>query len=207
MALQPEPLTFPLGVRFPTEDEFPLGYEAEQARIASAHITTGYVVNASTASGYRAAVEANVHAPQLWTVFRAVAEAILPTVAAPIIGVKDEEPTLGPYTDRTLALNVFTPHVHLLQNDGFLEFGVIFQHQGQTEEVFVPSPKFLRIWTNQEETVRRVLEMNGIPEVPTLQFIDEYAMVSDSIRSDDGDASWPDVVDALKAAFETLPTK
>jgi len=76
--LQPEPLIFPEGVRFPREDEFPAGYERERERIARAKITTGFVQRDHQADGYRAVFEGNVHAPQLWSAFRALVEALLP---------------------------------------------------------------------------------------------------------------------------------
>jgi len=97
-----------------------------------------------------------VHAPSLWDVFRDLALAILPAVASPIVGVRDEKPIYGPYTDRDSALAVFEPHLRHLVHDAFLEFGIIFQHRGATEEIFVPYAKYLRIWTNKPADVRSV---------------------------------------------------
>jgi hypothetical protein len=205
--LRAEPLIFPDGVRFPRADEFPAGYEQEQQRIARANITTGFVLKDHRTEAFQAYFEANVHAPRLWATFRDVALAILPGVAAPIIGIKEDEPVFGPYTDRDAALAVFEPYVHLLQHDGFLEFGVIFQHRGRTEEVFVRSSKYLQVWTNQPDVVRTVFHRHGLPEVPGLEFIDEFPMVSESLLTEVGNARWPEAYDPLQAAFARLPTR
>jgi hypothetical protein len=201
----PEPLIFPEGVRFPRDDEFPAGYEADRERLARARLTTGYVRREHAGAGFRAFFEANVHAPQLWAAFRTLAEALLPAVAAPIVGVKDEDPILGPYTTRAAALAVLEPHARHLQHDGFLEFGLIYQVAGVTEEVFVRNVKYLQVWTNHPDRAVETFASLGLPEVPDLQFIDQFPRVSESLQTSDGYAEWPGVVEQLRAAFEELP--
>ena len=102
---------------------------------------------------------------------------------------------------------MFESHVRHLVHDGFLEFGIIFQHKGVTEEVFVPYAKYLRIWTNKPEAVRAVFKSHGIPEVPELQFIDEFPRVSNSLLDENGNVGWPPVMERLKEAFESLPRR
>jgi len=201
---KPEPLVFPRGVRFARKNEMPNDGEEALARIAKANITTGYTLDSRGGNGFTSYFEANVHAPSIFEVFRDVAESIIIEVAAPIIGLKDEEPTFGPYTTREEALKVFEPHVDLLQNDGFLEFGVIFAFNEKIEEIFVKSSKYFQIWTNKPETVAEVLARNNIPPVENIQFIDEYAMVSRSL-GEGGNAGWPGVIDTIENAFESLP--
>lgn len=203
--MNPEPLIFPAGVRFPREDEFPAGHESDRERIARARITTGYVRRNHAGQGFRAFFEANVHAPRLWDAFRTLAEALLPDVAAPIVGVTDEDPILGPYTSRAAALAALEPHAHALQHDGFLEFGLIFQTAGVTEEVFVRSAKYLQVWTNHPDRSEEAFARIGLPEVPELQFIDQYPLVSESLLTPEGNAEWPDVVEQIRMAFEALP--
>jgi hypothetical protein len=140
---KPEPLILPEGIRFPHLDEVP---SRQRERIAAARLTTGFLGGRldHQGSSFSDFFEANVHAPRLWNVFSDLALAILPEVASPIVGIRDEEPLYGPYTDRDAALAVFEPHVRHLVHDGFLEFGITFQHKGVTEEVFVPYAKYLR---------------------------------------------------------------
>jgi hypothetical protein len=88
----PEPLIFPLGVRFPRDDEFPAAHEHQRDRIARARITTGYVLREQQDHSFQAFFEANVHAQALWSTFHVLSDILLPDVAAPIIGVKDDKP-------------------------------------------------------------------------------------------------------------------
>ena len=199
-----EPLIFPKGVRFPRKNELPKGSEDALRRIAAANITTGYVRNDDGSAAFSSYFEANVHANKVFWVFVRLAISLLPDVAAPIIGLQDEEPVFGPYTSRDSAIEVFEPHTELLQHDGFLEFGITFQHKGRVEEIFVKSSKYFRIWTNQPEVVAEVLEDSAIPRVAKLEFIDEYPMVSKSINRN-GNAAWPGVYHDIKDAFENLP--
>lgn len=199
-----EPLIFPRGIRFPRKNEMPPGNEDALARIAGAGINTGYVRNDEGSDSFSSYFEANVHAHNVFSVFKELAQSILPEVAAPLIGIKEEGPTFGPYTDKQLAINVLEPHKELLQHDGFLEFGITFQYQGKIEEIFVASPKYFKIWTNQPELVARVFETAGIPECQKLEFIDEYPMVSMSIDKK-GNAAWHGVYDAVTTAFADLP--
>ena len=131
--------------------------------------------------------------------------ALLPAVAAPIVGVKGEDPILGPYTTTAAALAALKPHARHLQHDGFLEFGLIYQVSGVTEEVFVRSVKYVQVWTNQPDRAAESFARLGLPEMPDLQFIDQFPRVSESLQTADGNAEWPDVVEQLRAAFDELP--
>jgi hypothetical protein len=201
---KPEPLIFPKGVRFARKNELPRGNEEAIDRIATANITTGFVRHDEENKSFTSYFEANIHANNVFAVFRDLVTSLLPEAAAPIIGLKDEEPIFGPYSERDLALKAFEPHVHELQNDGFLEFGMLFGYQGKIEEVFVKSSKHIQVWTSQPELVEQVFEQNNIPLIPDLQFIDQYPMVSKSVGKS-GNAAWPLVLEVIQEAFSTLP--
>ena len=207
--MKAEPLEFPRGVRYPTLDEIPGGAPSDAAaRIVDAHITpvtTGYVrIDHQDAVGYSAVVEANVQPSDLWTVFQSLVRALLPDVAAPIVGAIDEEPLLGVYTSRDEALAALAPFADVLVHDGFLEFGCMFQLRGVTEEIFVPSAKFIRIWTNTPERAEAVLEAAGIPNVHDLRFIDEFPLVREAQPFADQTAGWFAVLEELRANFAEL---
>jgi hypothetical protein len=203
--VKPEPLLFPRGVRVARLDELPVGAPKEFIeRLSNGSppaVTTGYRVQDESPNSF---LEANVHADRVFEVVRAVAVAILPNVAAPIVGIRGEDPVLGPYTWKNEAIRVFEPFVEQLQHDGFLEFGLMFQYKGETNEVFVRSAKYLQIWTTQLATVRRVLEDHGISEVRDLSFIDEYPTTYKTLSDEQGTAGWPLAVDALREAFAKL---
>ena len=136
---------FPRGIRFPRKNELPRDASDALKRIADARISTGYVLRTIDDGPFNSYIEANVHAPDIFELFRKLTYALMPDVAAPLIGIKEEEPVFGPYTYRALVLAVFEPYADLLQNDGFLEFGMIHQSKLAFEEVFVASPKYFKI--------------------------------------------------------------
>jgi hypothetical protein len=208
--MHPEPLTFPRGIRYPRIDEIPGGASSDAAaRVADAEITpvtTGFVrIDSPSAQGYTAVVEANVHPADLWSVFVDLVYALLPETAAPIVGAIDEDPVLGDYTRRHAALDVLAPYADLLVHDGFLEFGCMFQRAERTEEVFVPSAKFLRIWTNHPERAEEVLRRRGIPHVPALRFIDEFPLVREAQPFGGTDSGWYPVLEELREKCHALP--
>lgn len=100
---------------------------------------------------------------------------------------------------------MFAPFVEELTHDGFLEWGVMFQYRGVTEEVFVTSAKYVRIWTNDPRRAAKVLRRHAIPEVGALAFIDEYPVVSETLQRDGGDAGWSYVLERVTQEFEMLP--
>ncbi len=198
-----EPLIFPRGVRFPLSDEIPGDANEVLSRIANAQITTGYIVTKVEGKLYNTYIEANVHAPNVFEVFKQLAFALMPNIAAPIVGIKEDEPIFGPYINTVLAVEVFQPHTDLLQNDGFLEFGIVHQSEFAFEEVFVTSPKYFSIWTNHCSRVEDVLQSNNIPKCEELEFIDEYPMVSLSLG--DGDSvAWSSPFYAIQDEFSRL---
>ena len=203
-AFKPEPLIFPRGVRFPRKDEIPGDPTDVLDRVAKANLTTGYIVRAANNEPFETYIEANVHAPNIFDVFRKLVVGLMPDVVAPLIGIKEEELVFGPYTDRTSAMEVFEPYVDLLENDGFLEFGMIHQSESAFEEVFVASSKYFKIWTNNCSAAEDILLSAGIPRCDSLEFIDEYPMTSVS-ADDDGNAAWVGPVYELQDEFLNLP--
>lgn len=201
----PEPLILPRGVRFPHPHEFPPGAEAERLRVSQANVTTGFRLLPHGGGAYSTYIEANAHATSLFTVFHDLAFTLLPRAAAPIVAVKGGDTFPGPYTIRAAALRVFEPHIQALQHDGFLAFGLIHQHNGVTEEVFVQPSKYLQVWTNQPDLARAVFAQHRIPEVPDLQFMDQYPLITEPMETPEGNPVWPFVLDQVRAAFRDLP--
>ena len=205
----PEPLILPRGVRLMRPDEIPNGAPGDWApHIEEAHrtsITTGYTRRDVTGEEFSAVIEANVHAPDLWRVFAALVNALLPAAAAPIAGMKREDPILGDYTTRQAALRVLEHYQDPLVHDGFLEFGCIHQRNGLTEEVFVMAPKFMRVWTNQPERAQQVLEAHGIVQVGELRFVDEFPYVSETQPYKGESSGWAVVLEELGIELFILP--
>jgi hypothetical protein len=201
-------LVFPRGVRLARTDEVPVFALAAVERGREANIAPGFVLHPGRPPAFAVYAEANVDAPMLWEVFDALVRALLPTVAAALIGCKDdEEPHRAHYTDRDLALAELLPYRDALANDGYLHFGMIFQHDGVTEEVYVEPAKCLKIWSSRPDAIREVFTQFGIPEVAELSFIDEFPRVTEAIPFEDAMPGYVRVLDALQAAFATLPER
>ena len=201
-----EALRFPRGVRLAAEADLPRNKDSSDrlARIQSANITTGFVLATNVDPGFFAYIEANVHADEVWAVFETLSSRLLPEVSAPLVGWKDGEATLGPYTDKKAALAVLRPHTESLQHDGFIEFGLMFQQDGKTEEVMVKASKDLRIWTNNPKLATETLSTLGIPSVEKLEFIDQYPRVTERLV---GYPSSRETISAIVSAFQSLPPK
>lgn len=191
-------------MRFPCKEEVPGDPSDVLTRVSKANITTGYTLQYSEGQPFDAYIEANVHTPNVFEVFRKLVFSLMPDVVAPLIGIKEEEPVFGPYTDRARSVAIFEPYIDLLQNDGFLEFGMIHQSEIAFEEVFVASPKYFKIWTNGGDKAEEILNSAGIPRCESREFIDEYPMVSSS-GGDDGNAAWPGPFYAIQDEFSKLP--
>ncbi len=210
--LSPEPLRLARGVRLMSAEldganapELLMQRVREWAPLtADVVLTTGYVVKPGKAGQYTAFIEANVHADMLWRTVQQLTNALLPIVASPIIGIKGELPAFGPYTHGESALGVFEPFAEHLTHDGFLEWGLMCQYYGETEEVFVKSPKYLQIWTYDLRRARKTLERLGVPEVPELKFIDNYPFVSQSLPLEGRSSGWPVVLERITASFAML---
>jgi hypothetical protein len=201
-----EALRFPRGVRLAREADLPKNKTRNEqlARIASATITTGFVTKLTTDPGFSAYIEVNAHADELWQVFETLASILLPETAAPLIGWKDQDPSLGHYTDKSAALAVLRSYAEILQHDGFIQFGAMFQSEGKTEEVFVKASKDIQLWTNRPEVAEQALISMRIPKVGKLQFVDEFPMVTERLE---GNPSSEETISNIVRAFGALPPR
>lgn len=199
-----EPLELARGVRFPREDEYPKGSDGERTRVAQARLVTGYVCRQTVADAFSAFFEINVHASDIWACFSDLVGGLLPEVAAPLIQFKDSDPIYGPYAARKDAWEVFLPHADVLCHEGYLGFGLMFQYQGRTEEVFVHPAKYLQVWTNQPDKAHQILSCHGLVQHPELHFIDEYPMVTEALRGPDGNSLHPALMQSVELAFSGL---
>jgi hypothetical protein len=176
-------LIFPNGVRFPFADEIPNNDLKASLldRIASADICEGYVLATSENPNYPYYAEINVSAPQIWNVFTDLSRLLLPEEVGLILGEKDQEKDqlfLGPYSSRDALLDVLSRFEHELAHDGFIQFGLIHQVDGKTEEIFVKPSKHLCVWTGNDMSFKKSMQAHEIPEHEKLSFIDEYPRVT-----------------------------
>jgi hypothetical protein len=183
----PNTLEFPDGIRLAHLDELP-GPEPDRAtawaRIQSANIAPGFTLTQSPDSQFPFYAEANIDGPRIWVVFRDLCQRLLGQQATLIMGTIDDEPaTLGSANTLEL-LELLEPHQYQLAHDGWLQFGLVTEDANWVTEVFVAPTKHFRVWLSDVECLRSVLRNHAVPEVESLEFIDEYPRTTTTLRSD-----------------------
>ena len=173
----PSTLVFPDGVRLAGEDELP-GPEprrsADWARIQSASIAAGFVLTRSDDERFTHYAELNVDAPRLWALFCNLCCDVLGPAATLVIGHIDEEPVPIGAARVSSVLAILEPHKYQLAHDGLLQFGLVSTGDSTINEVFVAPTKHVKIWLNDQERFRSVMEQHELRQVDRLEFLDEY---------------------------------
>ena len=169
------------GIRPPRADEYPAGTDAAKvdALREAANIRPGYRLRAE--ADERFVAEVNVDVDRLWSVFEALAF-VVPEPISGILGFKDDDPMFSEYADKASVLAALYSARDELSHDGFLAFGVIHQTADANEEVFVTSAKYLRVWGADVERFRAIMQRHDLERVDDLAFIDEFPIVSESLR-------------------------
>ena len=71
-----------------------------------------------------------------------------------------------------------------MAHDGWLQFGLISRDADRISEVFVAPTKHLKIWFSDETCLRSVLRNHALPEVGTLEFLDDYPRATLQLSDD-----------------------
>ncbi len=178
-----QPLQLPPTVRTPRPDEVPDNPDIRQRIEArqSANIVQGFTIqqNPTASFPYKFYAEINVDNENLWSFFKTLVLQLPPEVS--FIYGDGENPCFSKYLDKYGLLNQIEPYKTELTQDGFLEFGMIYQYETYMEEVFVKRSKFIQYWGMDEERFRNTLKDFGIYEVAGLNFIDEYPLVTEAL--------------------------
>lgn len=174
-------LVFPDGVRLAHFNELP-GPEAEcelaWSRIEAADIRSGFVLHEAEDAPFPFYAEVNVHAPEIWRVFRDLCEALLGDEVDLVMSQVHDEPNHLGRVDMHRALRLLEPHNHQLAHDGFIQFGLVDQKEDEVSEVFVAPTKHFKVWLQDEEVFRSVMGRHALPQAESLQFIDEFPRVT-----------------------------
>ena len=208
--MEPQPLILPPSVRLLLPEEVPAGesyarLRADVARGQAARFTTGYVLRLTEAPELKAYAEVNVHAPVLWSLVRDLTTELLPEHAALLIGPKDEKPNGCPYRDKQALLDAVEPYGEALARDAFVEFGFIWQRSGVTNEVFVHSARWLKIWTTRPQSLEAVMRRHGIPSTESLVFLDQFPRVTDVTHHPPDMYTYDELIGRVLAAEAALP--
>jgi hypothetical protein len=175
--VMPNSIEFPDGVRLARLEEIPgAGPErsAAWARVQSAGIAPGYTLTDSDDPRFAKYAEINVDASNIWALFRDLCDALLSSPASLVAGKEEADPlTLGS-GDISSILAALEHHKYQLAHDGFIQFGLICDRGGAISEVFVAPTKHFKVWFNDEERFRAIMNQYALQEHNRLEFIDEY---------------------------------
>lgn len=188
-------LIFPDGVRLARLDELPgpdpARIEAWE-RIKSANICSGFCTTSSDDPKFSVYAEANVDAPDIWSVFLSLSEVLLGDSTCLLIGDVDEEPAhIGPFPTSSL-LALLNPHRYQLTNDGSVTFGLIDERPDAIAEILVTPTKHFKVWANDEKALRTVFSRHGVEQARELRFLDEFPRITESLGPKQGVALQPE---------------
>lgn len=204
-----KPLELPPTIRTARADEVTTPNEEIFKRLQAregATIVEGYRLERNPDAGgpFRFFSEINIDNARLWDLFCALVRT-LPADVCLIYGHIDEEPAYGQYMAREDLLQKLAPYQLELAQDGFLEFGVIYQDEQQLQEVFVRRTKYLQYWGGDEALFRSVMQDFGLSEVEGLAFIDDFPLATEPLRVHRPEArETDDVLNSLEEMFGFL---
>lgn len=125
--------------------------------------------------------EINVDNQRLWHLFKTLLLQ-LPDEICLVYNYKDEEPAYSGYADKYEVLNKLEQYQLEIAQDGFLEVGALYNDKEMMEEVFIRSPKYLQYWGIDENRFRQTMAEFELYEIPGLNFIDQYPLVTEVLQ-------------------------
>ena len=178
------PLQLPPTIRTARPDEIPMEEET-LARIresAKANIVEGYLLkyNDSHDLPFSFFAEINIDNTKMWSLFKSLSVQ-LPEMICLVYNLKDEDPFYSGYMEKFELLNKIEEYQIEIINDGFFEIGVLYADDTFMEEIFIKSSKYLQFWGVDEPRFRNTMAEFDLFEIPNLNFIDEYPLVTEAL--------------------------
>lgn len=203
-------LVFPDGVSLATRDDLPGpagARDTDWVRLEAASIAPGYVIEAAKDPRFTFYAEANIHAPDVWQAFVRLSNALLGEWGILLLAFKDDdEPQALGEAAVSRILSCLELHADQLAHDGYAQFGIVTQDETTLSEVFVSSTKHFKVWFNDENAFRAVMNDLGLKQADKLQFIDEYPRVTRRLPKDRA-LNIDDLAEVLVAALrDDLPS-
>ena len=195
----------PIGIRIPSHDEYPSGYDIDKldSERASANIVEGYRIDEVHNNKFTYFAEINIDADKIWDLYIKLTRALIPERAYGLIAFKDAEHELSDFADRERVLGLFADYKYELTNDGYLEFGIAHYDDISLNEVLVKSFKYLQVWISNRDKFISVMNEFGLLQYNNLQFIDEFPVVSESLTNiiPQGTRHYSLVIEEIKKKF------
>ena len=198
-------LKLAIGIRIPDKSEIPATYDFEKIAFDrnNSKIEQGYSVK-SSGSGfdYSDYFEVNIHIDQLWDFFWSLTDEIIADDCYCVFGIKDSDYYLSSYFNKNFIKENLEKYRYSLTEDGFLAFGLACQNENGFNEILVESFKYIKIWSNKPDLIKKVLSFHHIEYLPDIAFIDQFPVVSLSLADEEkGIKHSLDIIDELCATF------
>lgn len=197
-------LELPNTIRAPRIDEIPQNSSVSKRldELKTANINEGYKLfkNLKTVESplFDLFTEINIDNSRLWDLIQSLTDE-LPSDVALIFGQDNENVMYGDYREKTIILNELEVYKKELCQDGFIEWGLIFNDDNQLIEIFVKDAKYVQFWGNDLGSLEAKLKQFGLKEDPNLEFVDEYPKVIEALcRLDSTATATNELVEYLK---------
>ena len=199
-------LELPPTIRQPLPNELPNNDEVKELmkKRSVANIVEGYKIipNTTHPEPFTFYAEININNSRLWDLFIALSK-ILPDHIGTIYNLYEEKPFYGPYYPKQEIINLFTQYKLELTQDGFLEFGIIFNTKDKLEEIFIPEAKYIKFWGVNEASFRQTMNNFNLNEIRDINFIDQFPKVIESLSMKNNNAKQPEkVIEELNTRFK-----
>lgn len=199
-------LVFPAGVKLATSTDIPVDPNLPEllARINSAKIEPGYIVQHVEDTLFKNYIEANVNSQDIWALFNSLCHRLLPEKVQLVIGNGDEITFRSKSINKQKLLELFEKFQFYLVNDCYLQFGLGSSSSVETIEIFVTPTKHFQIWANRGDLLEDIMRSHDLPRVDSLQFINEFPRVTRQIEYDRGFYGYEDLLDHLIKSVSQL---
>jgi hypothetical protein len=171
--------------------------------LKTAKIVEGYVIhkNESDESPFNFFAEINIDNSRLWEIFTEMLLSYTEEISL-IFGYVDHEPFYSQYMDKAEILKSIENYENEFVQDGYLEFGIIYHDEKKLKEIFVKRPKYIQFWGTDEKEFKTIMSKFSLYEIEDLQFIDEFPMVTKSLKMLDENAlNTTEIINSLKEKF------
>lgn len=196
----------PIGIRIPSIDEYPDGYNPHEINEKRdlANITQGYKLIEVEDEKFTHLAEINIDADKIWDLFVSLSNGLIGDTAYGIIGFKDEEPILSGFTKKEKILSIFSRYKFELANDGYIHFGIAFYDDEVLNEIYVSNFKYFQVWTENKLALIETLSKFKLLEQEDLNFIDEFPVVSEALPNEliNGIKHYSEVLSEIQKEFD-----
>lgn len=146
-----------------------------------ANIVEGYVINDVEDEVFNFYSEVNINNSRLWSLFESLVS-IMPSEVSLVFNHVDADASFSEYANKLEILNELKPLSNELTKDGFLEFGLIYKDEDELIEVFIKKSKYIQFWGMDIEAFTNIMSKFSLKKVENLKFIDEFPMVTESLK-------------------------